>query len=75
MFAILYFMLGTCGALSINTFTHTGYTGTQICVDITRDVFTILLTNRVFPIDDSKSPISSIRRNFSSKIVEVMQSH
>lgn len=38
-----------CGNMSTVTFTHTGYTGTQICADVSRGLVTILLTNRCYP--------------------------
>ena len=47
--------LGLCGDMSARTFTHTGYTGTQICVDVDAGLVTVLLTNRVFPRADERS--------------------
>ena len=48
-----------CGNLSSVTFTHTGYTGTQLCADPAalggRGVMTVLLTNRVYPNADEGS--------------------
>jgi hypothetical protein len=38
-----------CGNLSDSTFYHTGYTGTLICADPTRNITLVLLTNRVYP--------------------------
>lgn len=38
-----------CSNLSQNTFTHLGYTGTQLCGDKDRKLITILLTNRCYP--------------------------
>jgi CubicO group peptidase (beta-lactamase class C family) len=35
--------------MSENAFGHTGFTGTSIWVDPDRDIFVILLTNRVNP--------------------------
>ena len=40
----------SCGShMSSTTFMHIGYSGTMLCVDPKREVFTILLTNRVYP--------------------------
>ena len=39
----------SCGNLSSTTYLHLGYTGTQVCSDPDRQIFTILLTNRVYP--------------------------
>lgn len=38
----------TGSQLSLAAFGHTGYTGTSIWIDPTRDVFVVVLTNRVF---------------------------
>ena len=47
--------------LSKTSFGHTGFTGTSIWIDPQRDLFVILLTNRVHPTrEDSK--ISPVRR-------------
>merc|ERR1712146_692635 len=35
----------SCGTLSPRTWTHIGYTGTQLCADPDRLLFTVLLTN------------------------------
>merc|ERR1712176_551567 len=54
------------GGFSERTFTHTGYTGTQICADPTTKHYSILLTNRVYPVDDtsSESTISALRKRY-----------
>lgn len=44
-----------CGNMSALTWTHTGYTGTQICCDPVNKMVTVLLTNRVYPIADEAS--------------------
>lgn len=36
-------------SFSFTTFGHTGFTGTSVFVDKERDLFTIILTNRVYP--------------------------
>lgn len=62
-----------CGNFSESTFTHTGYTGTQICIDKERKVIAILLTNRVYP-DPSKTAdlIKYLRRDFSNAVKDVI---
>ncbi len=40
--------------LSLSSFGHTGFTGTSIWVDPTRDLFVILLTNRVNPTRENR---------------------
>ena len=68
------FSLGLCGALSDATFTHTGYTGTQICADPTRRLLTVLLTNRVYPRADDRSEaaIHSARIAFNDAVVRAV---
>lgn len=67
--------LGLCGALGAATFTHTGYTGTQICADPTRGLLTILLTNRVYPRADDRSEaaIHSARIAFNDAVVRAVE--
>lgn len=62
-----------CGNLSHTTFTHTGYTGTQICADPERELITILLTNRVYPRADESSleKIHQARQLFNNVVLEV----
>lgn len=38
-----------CDKLSPLTYTHTGYTGTELCNDPTRKLMTLLFTNRCYP--------------------------
>jgi len=57
-----------CGNMSANTFTHTGYTGTQICADKGRGLYSILLTNRVYP-NDTDFRIEDLRKAFNSAVV------
>lgn len=41
-----------CGTLfSMNSFGHTGYTGTSIWADRDKNLIVVLLTNRVYPTD------------------------
>eukprot|EP00056_Hartaetosiga_gracilis_P016679 m.5641 g.5641 ORF g.5641 m.5641 type:complete len:461 (-) comp4491_c0_seq1:702-2084(-) len=65
-----------CGKLSSTTFTHTGYTGTQVCNDPEREVTTILLTNRVYPKadDESEDKIHLARQAFNDKVKDVLDS-
>ena len=41
-----------------NAFGHTGFTGTSIWIDPERDLFVVLLTNRVFPTASNKKHIA-----------------
>jgi len=62
-----------CGNLSSQTFTHTGYTGTQVCIDPVMQLITVLLTNRCYPDDSeaSKSKIHTVRQNFNNAAISL----
>lgn len=63
----------SCGTMSAQTFMHTGYTGTMICLDPVLKYYVVLLTNRVYPTDAAGSgQIHLIRQNFTTKVREVM---
>jgi len=63
----------SCGAMSPFTFTHTGYTGTQICGDPQNQFFTVLLTNRVYPTDaPGTAKIRATRQAFNSAVLDVV---
>ena len=52
----------SCGTrMSARAFGHTGYTGTSLWIDPERDVYVVLLTNRVHP-DASNDAIQEVRR-------------
>lgn len=51
----------TGSLLSPATYGHTGYTGTSLWIDPTRDLFVLLLTNRVFAPRNGRS-ISELKR-------------
>ena len=61
---------GLCGNLSNRTFLHVGYTGTQICADPERKLFTVLLANRVYPTG-ANLKIEDFRRTWNDKIVDL----
>jgi CubicO group peptidase (beta-lactamase class C family) len=67
-----------CGNLSAATFTHTGYTGTQLCADPLalggRGALTILLTNRVYPAADEGSlhRIHAARQAFNNAVLSAL---
>eukprot|EP00808_Paulinella_micropora_P016132 g1048.t1 len=55
-----------CGTLSSDTFFHTGFTGTMVCVDPRRKLALVLLTNRVYPTRDGPS-LATRRNRFSTE--------
>lgn len=62
---------GTCGPLSSKTFLHVGYTGTQICADPEHGVYTVLLTNRVYPSGDNIQ-IRQVRVDWNTAVVAAL---
>ncbi|KAL5477256.1 hypothetical protein EMCRGX_G024025 [Ephydatia muelleri] len=62
-----------CGNLSATTYTHTGYTGTQVCNDPERNIITILLTNRCYP-NDPDTLITQARIDFNNAVKTVVDS-
>lgn len=55
-------------AMSSRSYGHTGFTGTSIGMDPTRDLFVILLSNRVDPTRNNNK-ISEVRRQLADAIV------
>ena len=54
---------------STSSYGHTGYTGTSMWVDPTRDLFVVFLTNRVYP-DDTDEQIQQVRPQVADEVVE-----
>jgi CubicO group peptidase (beta-lactamase class C family) len=57
-----------CGNMSAKTYTHVGFTGTQLCGDPERNLTTIFLTNRVYP-SAKNFKIEDVRRAFNKQVV------
>lgn len=60
-----------CGNFSAATFMHTGYTGTEICADPHTGLYTVLLTNRVYP-NDTDFRIEGVRRLFNNAVLDAV---
>lgn len=60
-----------CGNLSSLTYTHLGYTGTELCNDPTRQLITVLLTNRCYPNKTGNlgPRIQHARRSFNNAVM------
>ena len=58
--------------LSSNAFGHTGFTGTSIWIDPSRELFMVLLTNRVHP-SRKNNVMREFRRHFSDTVVKVVE--
>ncbi|MCF7832248.1 MAG: serine hydrolase [Candidatus Marinimicrobia bacterium] len=54
--------------LSETAIGHTGYTGTCAWIDHEKDIFIVLLTNRVYPLD--KKSVTATRRAVNDAVVE-----
>lgn len=63
----------SCGSLSSETFLHLGFTGTQVCIDPVRKMFTVLLTNRVYP-DEENIRIRELRPAFNNLVQQLWDS-
>jgi CubicO group peptidase (beta-lactamase class C family) len=62
-----------CGNLSETTFTHTGYTGTQLCNDPAQGFLTILLTNRCYPEKTAQmGTIHTVRQQFNNEVLALL---
>ena len=60
----------SCGTrISARAFGHTGFTGTSLWIDPERDVYVVLLTNRVHP-DPSNDAIARVRREVHDAIMD-----
>jgi len=63
----------SCGdKFSPKGFTHTGFTGTQVCGDFERGIFTILLTNRVYPSSNNADKIRKARKLFGNTVIDIL---
>jgi beta-N-acetylhexosaminidase len=57
--------------LSDKSFGHTGFTGTSMWLDPTRELFIILLTNRVYPSREGEG-IQTVRRKLADAVVQAI---
>jgi serine-type D-Ala-D-Ala carboxypeptidase len=65
----------SCGTrLSASAFGHTGFTGTSLWIDPARDLYAVLLTNRVHPVPSDGEGIRAVRRAFHDAVVGGMAS-
>ena len=64
----------SCGTLlSPTSIGHTGFTGTSLWIDWERDLYVVLLTNRVHP-SRSNDAIKVVRPAFHDAVVRILQS-
>jgi serine-type D-Ala-D-Ala carboxypeptidase len=57
---------------SMQTYGHTGFTGTSIFIDPSRRLCVILLTNRVYPTS-TNNKIRAVRRAFHDAVIESLE--
>jgi CubicO group peptidase (beta-lactamase class C family) len=55
--------------MSRKAFGHTGFTGTSMWIDPDRDLYVILLSNRVHPTRNNQK-IQAVRRQLADAVVE-----
>jgi serine-type D-Ala-D-Ala carboxypeptidase len=61
----------SCGTrMSPRAFGHTGFTGTTLWIDPERDVYVVLLTNRVHPNADNDAAIARVRPALHDAVME-----
>jgi CubicO group peptidase (beta-lactamase class C family) len=65
---------GSSRAISSSAFGHTGFTGTSIIVDPARDVYVILLSNRVNPTRNNQK-IGGVRTRLTDAVYAVLANH
>jgi len=58
---------GACGTLSRSTLYHTGYSGTLVCMDPVRKIYSILFTNRGYP-EKLNFDIKTYRYQFNAAV-------
>lgn len=62
----------SCGTrLSSTAIGHTGFTGTSLWIDAERDLYVVLLTNRVHPTREN-TRIGAVRRAFHDAVVDAL---
>ena len=60
----------SCGTrMSPTAIGHTGFTGTSLWIDWERDLYVVLLTNRVHPTP-ANDAILDVRREFHDLVIE-----
>ena len=60
----------SCGTrMSSTSIGHTGFTGTSLWIDGERDIYVVLLTNRVHPTREN-TRIQAIRPAFHDAVIE-----
>ncbi len=62
----------TCGCISMNSFGHSGWTGTFAWADPDQDIIYVFLSNRSYPTGESAVKSKLVKENIRSKIQEII---
>ena len=62
----------TCGCVSMNSFGHSGWTGTFAWADPDQEIIYVFLSNRSYPTGESAGKSKLVRENIRSKIQEII---
>jgi serine-type D-Ala-D-Ala carboxypeptidase len=63
----------SCGTrMSARAFGHTGFTGTSLWIDPERDVYVVILTNRVYPGAGDADGIRTVRRAVHDAVMDAL---
>ena len=62
----------TCGCISMNSFGHSGWTGTFAWADPDQEIIYVFLSNRSYPTGESAGKSKLVRENIRSKIQEII---
>ena len=62
----------TCGCISMNSFGHSGWTGTFAWADPDQEIIYVFLSNRSYPTGESAGKSNLVKENIRSKIQEII---
>ena len=62
----------TCGCVSMNSFGHSGWTGTFAWADPDQEIIYVFLSNRSYPTGESAGNSNLVKENIRSKIQEII---
>ena len=62
----------TCGCTSMNSFGHSGWTGTFAWADPDQEIIYVFLSNRSYPTGESAGKSKLVKENIRSKIQEII---
>ena len=62
----------TCGCVSMNSFGHSGWTGTFAWAVPDQEIIYVFLSNRSYPTGESAGNSNLVKENIRSKIQEII---